>query len=156
MMKTELQIDEIVGAVFYDSAWRLLAATPYEWRWDSGDGPLTMDEQGRALFTPDHGTQLTAAIIKDLYSPFKTVSELPWLYIVANFEKRQFINGFHDLPLEDVSPKGWISIYGDPYEYVPATVSDAWSQYPNLLHTDFNETWFSRLAKKIWGYWKLI
>ena len=153
-MTTELQVDEIIGAVFYDSAWRLLAATPYEWRWDSDVGPLTMDEQHRALFRPDQGTPLTATDIKDFYSPFEPASELPWLYIVANFEKCQFVNGFHDLPLEDVSPKGWTSTYGDPYEYVPATVYKAWSQYHNVPDSDLNETWLSRLARRIWGYRK--
>jgi hypothetical protein len=144
MNRLPLHVDELLGVVKCNSDVRFFGAWLAEWifdypGYDPGYDPTQDHESlrgGLAVVRPDQGAEFCEAMrtnaidAAELREYLKRHSSTTPIDFYIDFDSALYINGFHEVPVEDYVPTGWQSMEDDPMKHVPEEVRSMWHQTP--------------------------
>ncbi len=137
----DISPDDLIGLVKYKSEWQFFAGTVAEWimdykNYDPWFDPsqsdvvfrnnilVVNDDNAAAFVEAMQAYRLSAEDITTLIER-DGVNDWP-LVILIDFDKREYINGFGEIPLHQYIPAGWTGFEGDPLAYVPENMRSIW------------------------------
>jgi len=136
-MKIELDPNDILGAVITTAGTRVFAAQPYAWALDpsrllghpptSWDGLFRVSPEGEIQLQEHfNAKELSRDDVAEILRSAAPSDLQPWWTVVVDFEKKRFVSGFFDQPIEDYAPASWRSSFDDPYEFIPEELAAWW------------------------------
>ena len=137
----DVDIDDLIGAVKYNSRWHFFAGVLAEWVMDYGkydpsfspseednifrNNLLVIDENNAYEFCDAMAPyELSSTQVEELIKN-EGANHFP-VYILIDFDKKRYINGFSEISLEDYVPSGWNAYEGDPMKYLPENLRTLW------------------------------
>jgi hypothetical protein len=143
MNLTDLDPDDLIGAVKFDSRWRFFAGTVAEWILDySSYDPSFDPSESRVVFRNNilnvdekNAEQFCEAMeayelsSKDVEQLIRTEGAENWPLVIAiDFDSKTYINGFSEISLHEYAPSSWTATEDNPINYVPDTIKSLWMQ----------------------------
>ncbi|MFN6559704.1 MAG: hypothetical protein RMY28_007840 [Nostoc sp. ChiSLP01] len=143
MKLQDLDPDDLIGAVKFNSKWRFFCGTIAEWildyaSYDPGFDPsksdvvfrnnlLKVDETNTVHFLK--AMEPYELFAKDIQQLIEEEGASNWpLTIVVDFDKKTYVNGFSEITLHQYVPTGWTGYEGNPLNYVPENIRAFWQQ----------------------------
>ncbi|MBD2530317.1 hypothetical protein H6G97_12340 [Nostoc flagelliforme FACHB-838] len=143
MKPEDLDPDDLIGAVKYNSKWRFFGGTVAEWildyaSYDPDFDPsksdvvfrnnlLKVDETNAVHFLK--AMEPYELLVTDLQQLIKQEGANNWpLTTVVDFDKKTYVNGFSEIPLHQYVPTGWTGYEGYTLDYVPENIRAFWQQ----------------------------
>ena len=129
----DIDVDDLIGAVHFAGKWRVYAGTQAEWilnyqAYDHSD-PAEWSEpfRGNLLLVDVYNADKFIQIMQPYELPSIDLAELVRqrgannfpLSIVVDFDRRLYVNGYHEAMLQEYIPPGWTGIEDNPFNFVP-------------------------------------
>jgi hypothetical protein len=138
MSRLPLRTDELFGVVKSNSEVRFYGAWLAEWILDyssydpsistEGEEPL---RNGLLVVRPDQGADFCKVMRPNEIDAGEVKEYLKKRFIpidfYIDFDRALFINGFHEIAIEDYVPAGWTSEENDPLQFVPDDLRALWN-----------------------------
>lgn len=136
-----LETDELLGIIYWNSTFRLYGAWLADWILDYptyDPGYDTYEEQklfrgGLLVVRPDQGAEYCEVMREneidreELKEYLKHHASRTPLDFYVDFSRALFVNGFHEVPIEDYVPAGWTGIEDEAMDYLPDDIKAFWN-----------------------------
>ncbi len=143
MKSEDISSADIIGAVLYNGKWYIYAATiaywildtikynptynPSDWPYIFRNHLYQIDEYNADLYLiAMNEYELSLHELKKLIHKWGTTEYT--IEIVINFDDKIYVNGFHEISVEEYIPATWLGIEDDPMEYVSEEIKQIWKQ----------------------------